>query len=297
LVLSNERALATLEPMIDTLDEPFADGSAASVFAICQLAREKVTVLLGGDGGDELFGGYTRYRYASGWRRAASSLYARLRLALPFVSERDIATAIYLRLMTTGTGDGRTAARELIASIAPPSEALSRATVLQHLRYIDINSYLPNDILLKTDRMSMANSLELRSPFLDHRLLEASWHWPDNFFLRGGSLKPILRELFSAAFGKEMLQTKKYGFHSPLAEWMRGPLRAGMEQAIDDVKKSPHIPLTEKRVGNLWQQLLAGDDTAESQLWNLYMFSRWSQRHNVRQIMRDGAMLSATFGG
>ena len=179
--------------------------------------------------------------------------------------------------MTNGVGD-RTAARELIAELAPESEAPSRSTVLQHLRYIDISSYLPDDILLKTDRMSMASSVELRSPFLDHRLLEASWHWPDSLFLSGNSQKLILRRLFSEAFGAEMLQKKKYGFHSPVGDWLRGPLRQGMESALEQLPKFPQVPLEEKTVKRRWSELLSGNNRPQQQLWNLYMFWRWSAR-------------------
>ena len=277
LILTNQDALRTLESLVQILDEPLGDNSAASTFAVCQMARRRVTVLLGGDGGDEVFGGYTRYEYATGWKHLASTLYSHLRLKNASISKQQVAVQIYSRLMTKGFKSGPVRP-DFFADLIPHSDQLTQLTVLQYLRYLDLKLYLPDDILVKTDRMSMANSVELRSPFLDHRLVEKSWTWPDEAFVRGRQRKPILADLFSSAFGSELLQGKKHGYHSPIGDWLRGPLREGMENAIDQFKNFDGIPLSGSMVRSWWSQLLAGNNREEQQLWNLYMFWQWSLR-------------------
>ena len=275
LVLSDSEALATVNSIVEVLDEPFGDGSAAATFALCKFARAKVTVLIGGDGGDEVFGGYTRYLYAVGWRGMLARFYAYFRRP-GITSNQQVAVEIYRRLMTKGKSDG-SAGVEMFSALANLS-ALPRLSVLQYLRYLDFKLYLPDDILAKIDRMSMANSVEMRSPLMDHRLIEESWTWDDDFLVHHSQRKRILRDMFSQTIGSELLQRKKYGFHSPTAEWLTGPLRPEMECIVEELHKIPGMPLETIDVQRWWSQLLHGDISEEQQLWNVYMYWRWWQR-------------------
>ena len=148
-----------MNSIVEFLDEPFGDGSAAATFALCKFAREKITVLVSGDGGDEVFGGYTRYLYGVSWRGVMARAYAHLRRG-PLTSNQEVAIEIYRRLMSKGKTGG-SASAEMFSKLAGFT-ALPPLSILQYLRYLDFKLYLPDDILTKIDRMSMANSVEMR---------------------------------------------------------------------------------------------------------------------------------------
>lgn len=150
-------------------------------------------------------------------------------------------------------------------------------TLLDHLRYLDFVLYLPADILVKTDRMSMAVSAELRSPFLDHRLVEWSWQLRDHELVSGSQRKRITRDLFAQRIGARYLQRRKYGFGIPIGKWLCGPLREPMEAAVSALEKRSDLPLhVQPRAW--WAALQRDPEKWLHHGWLLYGFWRWSER-------------------
>lgn len=240
-------AAGLLQQLVWYLDEPFADSSAIPTFLVSRLARRHVTMVLTGDGGDEAFAGYDRYlRYLSLRRLgAAKPLAASLaglagallpgprgyrlgrigeRLALPFPDD-------YLSGVALTRAD---IARDLLGEAAGGAAyyaAAPRLTVggdepLDRIVALDIDGYLPDDILVKLDRMAMANSLEGRAPLLDHRVVEFAASLPADLRIRGGRGKHLLRQVARRWLPAAVLDKPKQGFAIPLATWFRGPLRA-----------------------------------------------------------------------
>lgn len=277
LKLSFGDALGLVESIADSLDEPSGDYSAIPTYAVCKLARSKVTVLLTGDGGDEVFGGYPRYLWAQGWRRIVAAAYARSRTKKFSLSDRELALEIYRRLMTTGADGGSMAAPSLDRLAGGLTGARSQS-VLQTLRMIDFLFYLPDDILVKIDRMSMANSVELRAPFLDFRLVEKSWTMPDHALVAGGVRKRITRELFARYLNRKRLQPQKFGFGLPIGSWLTGPLREQTEAAIAALGRDIDFPLPADYVRQWWRRTQAGDPTAAHRTWLVLALWQWHAR-------------------
>jgi asparagine synthase (glutamine-hydrolysing) len=242
--------------LIDTLtrafDEPFADASALATYRVCELAREKVTVALSGDGADEAMAGYRRYRLFAAEERVRSLLPGPLGRAVGALGDvypkldwapqmfrarttlqalgQDSGTAyanavgvtpaaIRCRIFTAPLGCHVAEERYVRAMRdAPAGDALSRA------QYADLKIWLPGDILTKVDRTSMAVSLEAREPLLDHRLVEFAASLPAHMRLRGGTGKYLMKRALQGRLPDEILHRRKRGFVTPVSAWFRGPL-------------------------------------------------------------------------
>jgi asparagine synthase (glutamine-hydrolysing) len=253
--------------LIDTLaaafDEPFADASALATYRVSELARERVTVALSGDGADEAFAGYRRYRLFSAEEKVRGLLPGRARgvvgalgdvypkldwapqmfrakttlQALGQSSEEAYAMAVGVtpplarsRLYTPEMRrslQGHRGEQRYVDTMrdAPAGDALSRA------QYADLKIWLPGDILTKVDRTSMAVSLEAREPLLDHRLVEFAARLPTRLRLRGGTGKYLMKRALGRYLPDEILHRRKMGFVTPISAWFRGPL-AGAAEAI-----------------------------------------------------------------
>jgi asparagine synthase (glutamine-hydrolysing) len=246
-----------IDTLADAFDEPFADASALATYRVSELAREKVKVSLSGDGADEAFAGYRRYRLFVAEERARALLPGPLGRAAGALGDRypklDWAPQ-FLRAKTTlqalGQGSGEAYARGVgvtppairrqvftaplhghvaeqryvrAMAEAPAKDALSRA------QYADLKIWLPGDILTKVDRASMAVSLEAREPLLDHRLVEFAAGLPANMRLRGGTGKWLMKRALASRLPKEILERRKMGFVTPVSAWFRGPLAAEAE--------------------------------------------------------------------
>ncbi|HEY0446267.1 MAG TPA: XrtA/PEP-CTERM system amidotransferase [Allosphingosinicella sp.] len=245
-----------IDTLVDAFDEPFADASALATYRVSELAREKVTVALSGDGADEIFAGYRRYRLfmaeerarglfpgaARRWLGALGDHYPKLDWAPQFLrakttlqalgqpSEMAYAGAVgvtppALRARLYRDGFRRALqgheAEERYARVmrnAPAEDPLSRA------QYADLKIWLPGDILTKVDRTSMAVSLEAREPLLDHRLVEFAARLPARMRLRGGSGKWLMKKALGRYLPPEILHRRKMGFVTPISAWFRGPL-------------------------------------------------------------------------
>jgi len=254
--------------LIDTLafhfDEPFADASALPTYRVCELAREQVTVALSGDGADEAFAGYRRHRFQMQGERVRALLPARLRQSLfgtlgryypkadwaprPLrakstllelageggeayaasvgVTPYDLRRHLFTQDVKTALGAYRAEDRYIAAMAnAPARDALDRA------QYADIRIWLPGDILTKTDRMSMAVSLEAREPLLDHRIVEFAARLPVSQRIRGNSGKYLMKKAMEPYLPQDILYRPKMGFVTPISDWFRGPL-AGEATAV-----------------------------------------------------------------
>jgi asparagine synthase (glutamine-hydrolysing) len=246
--------------LIDTLaasfDEPFADASALATYRVCELAREQVKVALSGDGADEAFAGYRRYRLFMGEEQARARLPMRLRSGLGRLGDAypklDWAPR-FLRAKTTLQALGKSSGEAYAEAVgatppairskiysdqfrstlqghraedryvrtmenAPAGDALSRA------QYADLKIWLPGDILTKVDRTSMAVSLEAREPLLDHRLVEFAATLPPGLRLKGGEGKYLMKRSLEGRLPDEILYRRKMGFVTPVSAWLRGPL-------------------------------------------------------------------------
>jgi asparagine synthase (glutamine-hydrolysing) len=289
----DDEVLQVVDRLPEMFDEPFADSSAVPTYLVSKAARERVTVALSGDGGDELFLGYPRYRYhaSASW---VLSLPRPVRLAVAFGADRlparrarrvaDVMRSDdldrYARFITWWEPrdiermTGRPAARPVLYA-----DVLSRMAATSDSRpgVLDLVSYLPEDILTKVDRASMAVSLEVRAPLLDHRVVEVALGAPTRFKLRGRSTKWLLRKLLSKRVPRSLIERPKMGFGVPLGDWFRGPLRPRMDDYcrgtdLEDLGIDP-VP-----VRRLWAAFNTGRGHRTDLLWQTFALVAWSRR-------------------
>jgi asparagine synthase (glutamine-hydrolysing) len=300
--------IATLEvaSLIDRIaavyGEPFADASALPTYLVCGAARRQVTVALSGDGGDEIFGGYRRYRLFMGeerWRRAAplalrkaafgtlGRLYPKLDWAprpLRFKTTfqalgedrasayaRGVSAALPDRAGAMMSGDLRRTIGDYdpVATIAGYTD--DNLDPLSEAQLIDLHSWLPGRMLTKVDRASMAHGLEVRAPFLDHRLAEWAFRLPPAFRASVSAGKIILKAALEARVDKDTLYAPKRGFSPPVAAWLRdpkGPLRRLEESALWRDSGA----LDAAAVTAMATKHRAGTSDYSQELWNVIMF-------------------------
>ena len=316
LILSEAETLATVPRLHEVYDEPFADVSQIPTLLVSKLARSKVTVCLSGDGGDELFAGYTRYH----WGFAAQKTLERLpravkqlaaacvgaapvgfwnlaaRVAAPLLPARLQAPefepklrtvgamlaaptpqAFYLTQMSLWHAPARvvSGALEPTTAYTDPASWLGEQHPVARLMYLDHLTYLPDDILVKVDRASMAESLELRAPFLDHRVVELAWQVPMRFKLVDGGGKRILKHLLARFVPGELTERPKQGFGVPIGAWLRGALRPWAEDLLAERRLAADGVLEREPVHRLWQRHLLGEEDHGTALWHVLMFQQW----------------------
>jgi asparagine synthase (glutamine-hydrolysing) len=257
--------LQSLDDLISMYDEPFGDSSALPTSRVCAAARRHVTVALSGDGGDEQFAGYRRYKWHVGEERVRRLLPDALRERL-FATLAGLYPALGwaprpLRAKHTFEELAQSPADAFFHSIAVTSDPMRRrlfserfardlqghdakSLIRRHMAmantddplaqalYTDMTTWLPGDILTKVDRASMANALEVRAPFLDHQFVEWAATLPAGFKLHAGTSKYILKRALQPLLPSEILYRPKQGFSMPLCQWFRGPLRARLRRAI-----------------------------------------------------------------
>jgi asparagine synthase (glutamine-hydrolysing) len=316
LHLTGEDALALIPRLAEMFDEPLADPSQIPTFLVCELARREVTVALTGDGGDELFGGYNRYiqgerligafrRWPGSLRRLSASGLTRvspgawnrmrdsLRPAFPVAGRtrllgekmhklggllREESTqGMYRSLLSAWQHPeelvaGGSAAENLDSSFVGDSPL----ALMEKMMLADQTSYLPDDLLAKVDRASMAVSLEARVPILDHRVVEFSWRLPRRFKVRGGRGKWILREILYKHVPQRLVDREKMGFSVPLAKWLSGPLRNWAGDLLLSHESGEFLQSV--LVSREWDRFLAGDSTNAAGIWAVVMFRAWQAR-------------------
>jgi asparagine synthase (glutamine-hydrolysing) len=290
----DRQLLAVVDGLPDMFDEPFADSSAIPTYIVSKAAREHVTVALSGDGGDELFLGYPRHRFHAdtAWvlalprpvRRTAALGAA----CLPTRRLRRIADVLrnddpdrYARFVTWWSSaevEAMTGTRPGDVPLYADALARSRGMPLESLAgLLDLVSYLPEDILTKVDRASMAVSLEVRAPLLDHRVVELALGLPIGFKRRHGSTKWILRQLLYKRVPRALVDRPKMGFGVPLGRWLRGPLRDRMEDycAGTDLEE---LGIDPRAVRLLWREFRDGRSHRTDLLWLIFALVAWSRR-------------------
>ena len=296
LHLTPDRALDVIPRLPEVYDEPFADASQIPTLLVSAIAREHVTVVLSGDGGDELFFGYGRYADAldiwsriGGWpaglrRGLAAGLRGAGRLAgggfgfrlrrLGFRIDAADFDAYYANLLSLALAP--TAARGWLRGLpGEPAIPAALADPARRMMFADQRTYLPDDILVKTDRASMAASLELRVPLLDHRVVEFAWRLPDACRRDGRTGKAVLRRLLYRHVPREIVDRPKQGFEIPVDDWLRGPLREWMGDLLDPAALRREGLIDAEAVGALVADHLAGRSRNGFALWPMLMFEAW----------------------
>lgn len=311
LYIGPQDLLAVLPRLSAIYDEPFADPSQIPTFIVSELAKKNVTVSLTGDGGDELFFGYTRYRQAQKWWRKLRlvpwpirHLIASIIMAVPSIfvwassllpsrlTPKHIGDRIpklariidsrnwmmfYDRIISQGnypeplvlkakSGDS------FIKRYEPDIAGLRD---VKKMMYLDLMMYLPDVILTKVDRASMAVSLEARVPFLDHRLIEFAWNIPFKYKYNQGQGKWILREVLHRYVPRELMDRPKMGFGVPIEEWLRGPLKDWAAKLLNEQKLREQGIFDSALVSKMWNEHKAGKRRWHAQIWRILVFQMW----------------------
>ncbi|MCZ7594411.1 MAG: asparagine synthase C-terminal domain-containing protein [Hyphomicrobium sp.] len=300
--------------MSEWFDEPFADSSQIPTYLVSALTRKHVTVALSGDGGDELFAGYTRYHLAANlWRNLALLPHAVRRglagamTAVPPDSWSRLFASIPDRLKPSHAGDKIHKAASILALKDPaalyrrlvthwePSEIAPHASetkgvlwdeeisrdfpdLLTRMQFLDLVTYLPDDILTKVDRASMAVALEARVPLIDHRVVEFAWRLPREMKMRNGISKWLLRQVLYRHVPPELIERPKMGFGIPLAEWLRGPLRDWTEGLLSEQNLRETGLVDTALVRRYWQEHLSGKRNWQYLIWDVLMPESWCAR-------------------
>jgi asparagine synthase (glutamine-hydrolysing) len=307
--------------LIDTLarlyDEPYADSSAIPTYRVCQLARKRVTVALSGDGGDESFGGYRRYRLHLMEERMRGALPAGIRQPLFGLLGRVYPKADrVLRAKTTFEGMSRGAVEAYFHSVSilrGPMRAQmfsasfrrqlagydARAVFDRHaaqagtddplalIQYLDLKTYLVGDINTKVDRASMAHSLEVREPLMDHQLVEWLATLPSSLKVRGQEGKYLLKKAMEPLLPNDVLYRPKMGFSVPLARWFRGPLKQRVRDAVLGSRLADTGWFEHRYLQHLVDTHQAGTHDHSAPLWTLLMFEAFLR--NVGDGEIDGS--------
>jgi asparagine synthase (glutamine-hydrolysing) len=294
LQVTEADCMAVLPHMAEFYDEPFADASQLPTVLLCRLARRHVTVSLSGDGGDEFFGGYPRYTAAaSAWARTLrrprfGAIARRVRKALPHTGGY-VARGLRKRLASIASVTPAELYRRHVSrwhegegllpgfiSEESVSDALphSLPSLEQNFMLHDVMTYLPDDLLVKIDRASMAVGLEVRAPLLDHRIAEFAWSLPPTLAVAGGP-KRLLREALYRRVPQSLINRKKQGFEPPIGRW----LRTGLRDWADDLLGEPRLKrmgLVDPRiVAARWHEHRTGRRNRAHQLWTVLMLEEW----------------------
>ena len=309
MIVTSADAIALIPRLSEIWDEPFADSSEIPTAIVAALAKQKVTVSLSGDGGDELFCGYERYftsqlienmpakrllrgllNHVPHWWIAATANAIPLQMTRE-ITVRRLASLGHL-LCSNKPRDRYIAhvmqwrdAKDLVrhSNISPfeltdfsPPE---RTEYLNYISGIDAGTYLPDDILVKVDRAGMAFGLETRVPILDHRLVELAFSLPISFKVRGGQTKWPLRQILYKHVPRALIDRPKRGFGVPIADWLRGPLRQWADDLLSPRELAKSGVLNPKPIRETWNQHLAGNQNWESRLWSILAFQSWNSRY------------------
>jgi len=289
-------------------DEPFADASAIPTYLVSKLAREHVTVVLNGDGGDENFAGYDRY--------VANQLAARLGPLRPMLASRAFRYGLDLLPHGAGSGSGRWRLKRFVEQLGRSpvernaawlaqfdaqakqqlySEAFMHAVGFGNAEdllvaryretdadnftdatlYADVNTYLPDTLLVKVDIASMANGLETRSPFLDHEFMEFAAQLPEDMKIRGRATKVVLKRALRGLVPDEVLNRRKMGFNPPVATWLRGELQELAQELLLSHEARGRGYFKPRFLERMLREHAEGRRNWHTQIWNLMMLEAW----------------------
>ena len=295
--VTGDDALATVPDLARVFDEPFADSSQIPTLLVARLARRDVTVVLSGDGGDELFGGYHRYARAlriARWQERLPVAGIRLarRLLRPWAGQEarghalrqlaaelaaDTPEAIYGNRMARWRHPGIVVrgGTEPLTPFTDPTRRINHGTMADRFMFLDFVTYLPDDILVKVDRSTMAVGLEARAPLLDYRVAEFAWSLPVDMKLCAGETKWLLRRLLARYVPAAIVERTKQGFGAPIADWLRGPLRDWAEALLAERRLVEEGHFDARIVRDLWTSFQGGRRKWHTHLWNVLMFQAW----------------------
>ncbi|MFN9270560.1 MAG: asparagine synthase (glutamine-hydrolyzing) [Planctomycetaceae bacterium] len=298
-----------LPAIFDNLDEPLADASVIPTYLVSRLARERVKVALSGDGGDELFGGYETYRahrLAAWYGRVPKVLRRGLRWgvgllpaggshrglsfkAKKFLRGADLPpaerNAVWWGSYTAGelrellTDEWQEAAHDPLAAVRRVAGEHAGEGGLNAMFHQDLSLYLQDDLLVKVDRMSMANSLEVRVPFLDHTLVEYAAGLPVEWKVKGWTLKHLLRQAMAPLLPPALLSRPKRGFDLPLGPWLRGPLKEFAGDLLSPASLREAGWFKGEVVGRLLAEHWSGRHDHRQLLWPLLVCEAWRRRY------------------
>tara|TARA_R100000789_G_scaffold11804_1_gene15744 strand:+ start:7568 stop:9445 length:1878 start_codon:yes stop_codon:yes gene_type:complete len=296
LYVSAQDALDVVPRLPSIYCEPFADSSQIPMFLVSRMAKEKVTVALSGDGGDELFGGYNPYQFAPrywaymqkfplGLRRAAGSMLGRLPLPdrlqkLSGVMGEMNREMFYRALMSHWLNPEQVVLEgDEHSTILNNSARWPNAESFEEwMMSMEAQMYMPDDILVKVDRAAMANSLETRVPLLDHRVFEFAWRLPLHMKIREGQGKWVLRQLLYTYVPKALIERPKKGFSVPMADWLRGPLREWAESLLNERRLEHEGYFNARAVQKLFKEHVSGRRNHANRLWSVLMFQAWLEQ-------------------
>ncbi len=300
-ILDDKDCINIIPDVVKFFDEPFSDPSQIPTFLLSRFARKKIKVAISGDGADELFGGYPRYKNISKmWKklaRAPKFLQQKIE-PLPYI----LSNSKYKFLKSFGKKI-RKISHSSIESLYNdelsrwrPDEGMyeknfdaksnfnqvfnyqvSDISDYRYMMFRDLITYLPSNLLVKIDRASMANSLEVRSPYLDPSLVKFVWSLPDNFLFKENIDKFILRDVLSKKFSNKIYARKKQGFEPPLDLWLKGPLK---DWAYDIVEKNDDL-VNSNKLKFFFQSFLKGEKKLTYKLWSLIMFKAWRYQNAI----------------
>jgi asparagine synthase (glutamine-hydrolysing) len=317
LYVTPEEARAVIPKLPSMYDEPFGDSSQIPTYLVSALARKHVTVAISGDGGDELFAGYNRYFWSRRlWGRLApipqfvraggssmvqalspdtwGSLYRCFSFALPAVQHPGDRMHKLAGLLATKDPDAmyqdmvslwKQPMEAVIGTVEPQTILTDRSSwatlsdFTMRMMYLDLVTYLPDDILTKVDRASMAVSLEARVPLLDHRVVEFAWTVPLSMKIKTeGEGKWLLRRVLDRYVPRQLIERPKMGFGVPLDFWLRGPLREWAEGLLDEHRLRREGYFHPEPIRKKWAEHLSGKRNWQHLLWNVLMFQAWLER-------------------
>ncbi len=317
MIVTPSEAMAVIPDMASVFDEPFADASQVPTFLVSKLARNSVTVALSGDGGDELFCGYNRYVWGSKlWHRlqsvppslrsiAGSILQrvppnvidggANLLNAVPGVSvPRQISIKLhksaramnartlsefYDLLVATFDNPESILADQFSSNCEQLDQTVASSDPVTLMMYWDQKNYLPDDILVKVDRTSMAVGLEARAPLLDKNVIEFVWRIPKHLKYRDGEGKWILRRLLERFVPSHLFDRPKSGFAIPMGDWIRSDLRDWADELLTTNSMGNREFLNQGAVNSLWSQHVTGRQNNIRRLWTLLMLQQWIRQN------------------
>ena len=307
MYVTPDDALRAVQKMPSVYAEPFADSSQIPTFLVSELARRDVTVALSGDGGDELFCGYNRYRVVDRFWRVLGFLPLSLRkmsskallccsaewldgMGESFGVKRFADKAHKAASLLESTSldqlydgfvshwahsDSLVAGSRDIRASAHHHDLMAGYSAVERLMLMDQLGYLPDDILVKVDRAAMGVGLETRAPFLDHDVVEFAWSLPMNYKINQRTSKWVLREVLYRYVPQQLVERPKMGFGIPVGHWLRGPLREWGESLIHGARLRNEGFLEESVIRSVWNEHQSGRRNLERQLWPVLMFQAW----------------------